>query len=278
MTTKRMGEEGFRWFLGTVENVDDPLQLGRVKIRVMNEHDDPTITTDDLLWATPIVPVIYASNQQVGRSPTGITVGSIAFGFYLDGQEKQIPMIFGTYSKIPDGTQATNDVPALARGQNTIHPSLIGPEPESSYAAQYPFNHVWQTQSGHIIEVDDTPANERIRTYHKSGTYTEISKDGTEVSKIVGDGYEIVAGDKTIYVKGICNIEVVGDCNLIGANNITLTAAAGIEMSAPAGINITKGNLTVADNISSGTGASGAFSTPSGQTVHVQDCIITNIY
>ena len=40
-------------------------------------------------------------------------------------------------------------------------------EPPSSYATKYPFNHVYETESGHVKEFDDTEGEERIREYHK---------------------------------------------------------------------------------------------------------------
>lgn len=76
---------------------------------------------------------------------------------------------------------------------------------------EYPYNHVIATDSGHSFEMDDTPGRERIRTQHRSGTFNEIHSDGTEVHKIIGDGYEIVAKDKYVLIKGICNITINGD-------------------------------------------------------------------
>ncbi len=84
-------------------------------------------------------------------------------------------------------------------------------EPESEYSAQYPYNNVTQTESGHFQEFDDTPGAERIRTQHRTGTYTEIQADGTRVNKIVGDNYEIVAKNNNVKINGICNITIVGD-------------------------------------------------------------------
>lgn len=84
-------------------------------------------------------------------------------------------------------------------------------EPDSAYAAQYPYNNVVQTESGHIQEFDDTPGAERIRTQHKAGTYTEIRPDGSEVHKIVGEGFEIVVSNKKVSIGGFCTITVNGD-------------------------------------------------------------------
>lgn len=79
---------------------------------------------------------------------------------------------------------------------------------------QYPFNNSTKTESGHSIEFDDTPGRERVRLQHRIGTFTEMQSDGTEVHKIVGDGYEIVVKDKNVKVSGDCTVFVQGNCNL----------------------------------------------------------------
>ena len=43
--------------------------------------------------------------------------------------------------------------------------------PDTSYAAEYPFNQVSVSRSGHERHVDDTPGAERLREAHKSGTF-----------------------------------------------------------------------------------------------------------
>ena len=52
--------------------------------------------------------------------------------------------------------------------------------------AVYPYNHVFESESGHIIEIDDTKDNERLFTKkaHRTGTSQEISPDGTQVNII----------------------------------------------------------------------------------------------
>lgn len=222
MTTRRMGEEGLRWFVAVVEDIQDPKKLGRVKIRVVNEHDSDSVKTDQLLWATPIIPITSASHKQVGRSPTGLLVGSYVFGFYLDGNEKQIPMLWGSYAKIPGNNEDNNDIPALAREINTINKDKVNGEPETAYAAKYPYNHVWQTESGHVIEVDDTPSHERLHVYHKSGTYTEINEAGRRVQKIVDNDYEVVIKDKVVTIYGNLNVVVQGDATVVVKKDATL--------------------------------------------------------
>lgn len=76
----------------------------------------------------------------------------------------------------------------------------------------YPFNHVTQTESGHIFELDDTPQRERVKLMHRTGTYIEMAPDGDEVHKIFGDGLEITVKNKNVIVQGSCYLTVHGDC------------------------------------------------------------------
>jgi hypothetical protein len=75
----------------------------------------------------------------------------------------------------------------------------------------YPANHVTESQSGHVIEVDDTPDLERLSRYHTSGTYEEIVANGDKTVTVVGDEYEVTFRNKNMYVKGSVNLTVDGD-------------------------------------------------------------------
>ena len=74
----------------------------------------------------------------------------------------------------------------------------------------YPFNHVYESESGHIKEIDDTPEGERLFTQHTAGTYEEIIADGTKTVKVVGDNYELIAGGSNVYVRGDINLTCSG--------------------------------------------------------------------
>jgi len=100
----------------------------------------------------------------------------------------------------------TKDVP-IANSSSTFN------EPSSAYAASYPKNHVFETESGHIKELDDTTDNERIHEYHKAGTFYEIDKDGNKSTRVVGDNYEVVAGSNYVNVKGDVNLTIDTNCN-----------------------------------------------------------------
>lgn len=230
MITTKAGAQGFRWFFGVVEDREDPLEVGRVRVRVYNTHPQKKslVNTEDLHWAFVIGSINSAGHQQVGVSPTGMMVGSVVFGFFADGEESQMPIILGTLASIPGGVVEQHDVAKLARGINDISKALLGPEPASAYGAKYPFNKVMRTESGHVIEVDDTPGSERIHVFHKSGTYNEVNSVGRKVDKVVGDNYHIVAGNEEVYIEGSVNVRVKGDVNITVDGNYTLNVTGNV--------------------------------------------------
>ena len=134
-------------------------------------------------------------------------------------------------------------------------------EPETSYRGAYPYNKVTQTESGHIIEIDDTPGSERLHIYHKSGTYVEIDPNGSVIKRTRGSSYEIIdkngkisiAGRADISVNGACNIyvgndaniEVEGDVNLTCHNDITAQAGGTFNLSSTEEFNITSANVNI---------------------------------
>jgi hypothetical protein len=169
----------FVWWFGQVEDLADPLKLGRARVRVFDWYGE-NIETADLPWAQPINPIDNASKDGIGKSPTGLEVGSWIFGFFLDGQKAQRPVMMGTIGGIPSTEPDTDRLarndpefppPVIATKNNsrtTAIPTALGgtwDEPLSAYAASYPNNTVDKSTSGHIKEVDDTPSNERIQKH-----------------------------------------------------------------------------------------------------------------
>jgi len=74
--------------------------------------------------------------------------------------------------------------------------------PTSPYGANYPYNHVHETESGHIIEVDDTPGSERLHWFHRSGTFTEMHPDGAKYDKVSANYYSNIMANSYSFVEG----------------------------------------------------------------------------
>ena len=284
-----MGKDGFSWFVGVVEDRNDPAKVGRVRVRVLGRHSESLteVKTTDLPWAHVMHPVTDPSMQGLGHTPSFLTEGSWVVGFFRDTEAQQ-PVIMGslpgipsdvadptkgfsdprgidvpqkpyaskkgpTYGPYPDERDSGHDVGEsdtnrLARGvASESHKSMIDrranrlsgdfdiptatkpylptvsqqavqetrgsweePNPKGIVAdanpyisSAYPYNHVFESESGHITEVDDSPGAERMFRQHKTGTFEEIHPDGSVVTKIVRDDYEIVIGNQNIVIKGL---------------------------------------------------------------------------
>ena len=91
------GLDGFVWFIGVVEDNNDPDKLGRVKVRAYGHHtnDLSNIPLEYLPWATVMAPTNDTSMQGVGDFST-IKPGTWVVGFFLDAEEKQQPVVMGT--------------------------------------------------------------------------------------------------------------------------------------------------------------------------------------
>ncbi len=103
-------------------------------------------------------------------------------------------------------------------------------QPSIPFGAKYPYNHVTQTESGHVFELDDSPRAERVHLYHKEGTFIEIDVGGNQTNKIVGHGIQIIEQDGYVSIKGNGHITVEGNFTLhtdnafIEMNNVMVKA------------------------------------------------------
>ena len=93
--------DSFRWFIGVVEDIRDPLKLGRVRVRVRGIHSfkQEDIDTADLPWAQVILPSTEAGISGIGRS-SGLLPGAEVIGFFFDADGSQLPVVIGAIAKI----------------------------------------------------------------------------------------------------------------------------------------------------------------------------------
>ncbi len=99
--TSFVGKDGFFWWVGEVEDNEDPMELGRVKVRVLGYYtsfDGGTtsdLPTTGLPWATVLQHTSQAGNNGQGESSGQLQPGAIVLGFFLDGEMAQMPMVLG---------------------------------------------------------------------------------------------------------------------------------------------------------------------------------------
>ena len=98
-----MGKDGFQWFVGVVEDRQDPKKVGRVRVRCLGYHSEniSDLPTNRLPWAHPMNPVTSATVSGVGQTPLGAVEGTWVVGFFQDGADAQQPIIIGTLPGVP---------------------------------------------------------------------------------------------------------------------------------------------------------------------------------
>ena len=101
-----LGRDGFRWWIGQIppsrtwllQFKKRPNAWGnRVKVRIMGYHPQNTseLKDEDLPWATVILPTNNGSGKAGFKKPIRVNQGDIVVGFFMDGDDAQLPVIFG---------------------------------------------------------------------------------------------------------------------------------------------------------------------------------------
>ena len=270
------GKAGFIWWIGIVEDRQDPLKLGRCRVRCVGWHSENKmhLPTENLPWATPSLPV---NNP----SPYSPKEGDMVFGFFSDGENAQDPIIIGIFPGIPlkagNAQEAFSDsrnsdqlssAPVKPSESATLYPRRLDEpttsrlarndsdypspineskaankaskvEPNSYYNAKYPYNNVYESESGHAMEFDDTPNAERIHLYHRSGSYTEWAANGDRAERIQKDKFTVVIGNDSVYVKGDVKVYVDGNASLEIGGNFSATIGGTCDITSGGNMSFT---------------------------------------
>ena len=108
-----IGQDGFVWWIGVVEDINDPLTLGRCKVRCFGYHPAKStnqVPTEDLPFALSIHPL---NTPNLYGTPK---VGEWVFGFFLDALAAQEPAILGYLPAIPQAAaEYFGATPSLTR-------------------------------------------------------------------------------------------------------------------------------------------------------------------
>ncbi len=254
------GKAGFVWWVGIVEDRQDPLKLGRCRVRCVGWHSDNKmhLPTEGLPWATPTFP----TNNPSSYAPKE---GDMVFGFFADAESAQAPIMVGVFPGIPlkegNAQEAFSDsrdagqlavAPVKPSESATLYPRRLDEpttsrlarndsdypspinqskaanktskvEPNSYYNAVYPYNNVYESESGHALEFDDTKDAERIHLYHRSGSYVEWGPNGDRAERIQKDKFTVVVGDEQVYVKGDVKVYIDGNVTMEVGGNFNAT-------------------------------------------------------
>jgi uncharacterized protein involved in type VI secretion and phage assembly len=141
-------------YRGTVQDRDDPEQLGRLRLRV------PSLLGDAVTgWAWPVAPYAGAGHGFFFVPQ----VGDLVWVEFAEGELDQPLWTGGSWAK-PDGKLET---PEEAQGS-------------------YPHQHVLRTPSGHVILLDDTSGKEKIVVRAKEGCEIVIDPGASTITVKAG--------------------------------------------------------------------------------------------
>jgi hypothetical protein len=102
-----LGRDGFRWWIGQVAPEEVQKQLNkdgwgnRLKVRIMGYHPYSVaeLPNEDLPWAQVLLSTSDGTGSSNYATSHKVRPSDIVFGFFLDGDNAQIPVISGCFGK-----------------------------------------------------------------------------------------------------------------------------------------------------------------------------------
>jgi hypothetical protein len=202
-----LGRDGFIWWVGVVEDNQDPLVLGRARVRIFGYHapanthaptkkpdpyspagpanqnmliglDTGEMPTKELPWAVTMMPANMPGAYGIPN------LGDWVLGFFLDGEEAQEPCILGYIPGIPPGTIPTDIKERFSEQISTIRSFNT----VANTIANAPYNLTGNLQknrfrfeqpSGNVFEmVNDTSTGNFITLEHSSAANLQLRFGG----------------------------------------------------------------------------------------------------
>lgn len=242
-----------------IENTDD-LEAGRIKVRVFPMFDG--VNDSALPWAIPSDPLMGGSANVGGINVPSI--GAHVFVFFENGDHRY-PVYFAgapaIQNNVPDAPalsreadQTVSDIDAKRQTNISTAGGVTWDEPSSAHATVYPKNHVYRSEGGITVEIDDTEGEVRFHVYHPSGTRSEVDNAGNQVDHIEGTHYDVIIGSDNAYVKDVKNLTVDGNTNVKIGGNATIEVGGNTEITSSGDTTVNTTTCYVnGDVITSGT-------------------------
>ena len=109
-----IGRDSFRWWIGQIAPIESHKSQvegkgwgNRHKVRILGYHpfSKEDLSDEDLPWASVLLPPTGGSGGANYFRSDRIRPGDVVIGFFLDGDNAQIPVIFGLYGRTDDVSQ-----------------------------------------------------------------------------------------------------------------------------------------------------------------------------
>lgn len=135
LKTNFIGRDGFRWWVGQVapesaqgQQINGAGWGNRYKVRIMGYHPytETDLKNDDLPWAQVILPTTAGSGAANQATSVKISPGDSVFGFFLDGDNAQLPVILGVFGRTSEVSSKPYQIPFLPHTGQTSRTSHDG--------------------------------------------------------------------------------------------------------------------------------------------------------
>ena len=112
LKTNFVGRDGFLWWIGQVapesaqkKQLNKEGWGNRRKVRIMGYHpsNEADLSNDDLPWAQVLLSTTSGSGAANYTTDVKISPGDSVFGFFMDGDNAQLPVIIGVFGKTAEG-------------------------------------------------------------------------------------------------------------------------------------------------------------------------------
>ena len=225
------------FYLGVIEDDKDPTFANRYRVRLIGKDDESQekLPTNMLPWCQCLNNIASG----VGIS-TFYKKGTFVLVHLLQGLRND-PIIIGALQSTNDQNEEFSE--SFSDPDKKYPREEYKNKPDTNQKAvgeKYLKNYVFETESGHYVEIDDSEQDGRIHIYHRTGSLMLIDNDGnitincvknqTETIKDnltinVADGNTSIStnsGTTSVYSKGLMTIKCDSDININGGSNINL--------------------------------------------------------
>ena len=236
-------------YRGVVENNLDELKLARVQVRITGIHSDSAerdfegSTTADLPWAEVIGGTDFGLINGVGTSSV-LQVGTLVW-LLLEDDDPNRPIVIGVIKGITNGESDINkNAREITDGVISKKNSTLDYLESAQPTSVYPENHVIESASGHMIELDDSPGQERVQIIDKNGNYSEMNLSAY-IDKAVKDKINVVLGELKEHIVGKTTIQSDSDVTWNITGNFTLNVTGKIDIDAGPEIDMDAGVINL---------------------------------
>lgn len=205
--TNYLGRDGFRWWVGQVapngEYTEGQSNGGgwgnRVKVRILGYHPYSVVElpNKDLPWAQCLLSTTAGSGARNQATSVKVSPGDTVFGFFLDGDNAQVPVIIGVFgrtSQVPSADFASPFVPFTGRTERVKN--------DGSLIANSESNEQNSTTQPSPVSVDKKTADKiNAETNPENDPRLQVNP----ASNVIGQKVTVASTDKDSAVQKIKN-------------------------------------------------------------------------